>query len=71
MNAALKKNLVLLFLVLLAFFTGLAVLSIWDFLDEDVMWRAIATVVVLGGATGIAMAILSRVEVESKKAKKK
>ena len=69
MNATLKKNLVLLFLILLAFFTGLAVLSIWDFLDEDVMWRAIATIVVLGGATGIAMAILSRVEVAAAKKK--
>ena len=71
MNPVLKKNLALLFLVLLAPLTGMAVLSIWDVLTEDVMWRAIATVVVLGGATALAMAVLSAVDVEGVKSKKK
>lgn len=69
MNKNLKKNLAIVFLIFMAPFVLLAILSIWDFVGEEVVWRSIATVVVLGAATAICMGVLSFVELDSKKKK--
>lgn len=51
-------------------FVLLAILSIWDFVGEDVIWKSIATIVVMAAAAGISMVVLSFVEIESGKKKK-
>ena len=66
MNPTLKKNLALVFLTSLVPFTFLAILSIWDFVGDEVIWRSMTTIVVLAAVTALAMAILSFIEVEKK-----
>lgn len=64
MNKSLKTKLAMVFLILLIPFIGLSLLAIWDVLTEDVLWRSVASVAVLGAATAIAMGVLGAVNVQ-------
>ena len=57
----LKKNIAMVFLALVVPFVILAILSIWDFVGKDVIWKAISTIAVLGVATLLSVGILALV----------
>ncbi|PID70059.1 hypothetical protein CSB37_03555 [bacterium DOLZORAL124_38_8] len=57
----LKKNIAFVFLALIVPFVVLAVLSIWDFVGADVIWKSVSTISVLAVATLLAVGVLALV----------
>lgn len=57
----LKKNIGMVFLVLIIPFVLLSILSIWDFVGEDVVGKSISTIAVLAVATLVSVGIISLV----------
>ena len=57
----LKKNIGLGFLVVMVPFIILAILSIWDFVGAEVVWKSVSTIAVLVVSTLLAVGIISLV----------
>lgn len=71
MNPNIKRQLAILFLILLIPLTVVAVLGVWGIFDPETIWKSLATLCVVGAFLSLAITILSFVDIEQKAMKPK
>ncbi len=64
MNPNIKRHLAILFLVLLIPLTVITLLGVWDILDDETIWDAVWTLLVVGTFLAIAITVLSFIDIE-------
>ena len=71
MNPNIKRQLAILFLILLIPLTAITVLGVWDIVEDETIWDSLMTLLVVGSLLIIAVTILNFVDIEQAAPKKK
>jgi len=67
MEHRIRNTLVIVFAAAILVFTTLALLSIWEFVDDEVIWKSLSTLVVLVASAALIFGIIKLAEQGSPK----
>lgn len=62
MGHRIRNTLAIVFVVAILVFTTLALLSIWEFVNDEVIWKSLSTLVVLVAAAALIFGIIKLAE---------
>lgn len=53
LGKSIKKTVVYIFIISVVLMVFISLLAVWDVVNEDALWRAFTTVIIMAGATAV------------------